>query len=106
MPSSKSTVSQRAKKTKTDVDLNESPELTSLLRQHVETEFSAELAALKSADTRQCPPNWQLSPWAVATYLLGGELENGVTISPKYIGNQRLIEIAIATLATDRALLL
>jgi MoxR-like ATPase len=41
----------------------------------------------------------------VATYLLGGEI-GGVRISPKYIGQRRVIEIAIATLATDRALLL
>jgi len=48
---------------------------------------------------------WKLSPWAVVTYLLGGEAD-GVTITPKYIGSRRLIEIAVATLATDRALLL
>ena len=35
-----------------------------------------------------------------------GKLENGFTVTPKYIGSRRLIEIAIATLATDRALLL
>ena len=32
--------------------------------------------------------------------------EDGTEISPKYIGNRRLIETAVATLATDRALLL
>jgi MoxR-like ATPase len=37
---------------------------------------------------------------------LGGTLANGFEISPKYIGNERLMEIAISTLATDRALLL
>jgi MoxR-like ATPase len=42
----------------------------------------------------------------VSTYLLGGTLDNGFVIAPKYIGNARLIEIAIATLTTDRALLL
>jgi MoxR-like ATPase len=42
----------------------------------------------------------------VATYVLGGELPNGFVVSPKYVGNRHLIEIAIATLATDRALLL
>ncbi|MEO1619999.1 MAG: AAA family ATPase, partial [Cyanobacteria bacterium J06632_3] len=77
-----------------------------ILRQHAETQFASELAALAEVDTRHRPPNWKLSPWAVSTYLLGGELENGTTISAKYVGNQRLIEIAIATLATDRALLL
>ena len=77
-----------------------------ILRQHAEEQFASELTALAEVDDRQCPPNWQLSPWAVATYLMGGTLENGVEISPKYVGNQRLMEIAIATLATDRALLL
>lgn len=79
---------------------------TQMLRQHAEQEFAHELAELASQDKRQRPPNWKLSPWAVATYLLGGKLENGFEISPKYIGNRRLIEVAIATLATDRALLL
>ena len=37
---------------------------------------------------------------------MGGTLEDGTVISPKYVGNRRLIEIAVATLATDRALLL
>ncbi len=76
------------------------------LRAHAEQQYAEELHALAQADTRQRPPNWQLSPWAVSTYLLGGELENGFKVSPKYIGNRRLIEIAIATLTTDRALLL
>ena len=81
-------------------------EKETLLRQHAEQKFAEELAELKKADTRQCPPNWNLSPWAVSTYLLGGKLENGFEVSAKYIGSRRLIEIAIATLATDRALLL
>lgn len=78
----------------------------SVLRQHAEQQYAHELEALASADQRPRPPRWNMSPWAVATYLLGGQLENGVTISPKYIGNPRVIEIAVATLATDRALLL
>lgn len=77
-----------------------------VLRQHAEQQFAAELEELRKADTRQRPANWQLSPWAVSTYLLGGTLENGFEVSAKYIGNRRLMEIAIATLTTDRALLL
>jgi len=80
--------------------------MTTILREHAEQQFAHELEALAKADTRARPPNWKLSPWAVATYLLGGALDDGGEISPKYIGNRRLIEIAIATLATDRALLL
>ncbi|HEV2404882.1 MAG TPA: AAA family ATPase [Ktedonobacterales bacterium] len=80
--------------------------LDAVLREHAEQQFAEELAELARADDRQRPPNWKLSPWAVRTYLLGGSLPNGFVVTPKYIGNARLIEIAIATLATDRALLL
>jgi MoxR-like ATPase len=77
-----------------------------ILRQHAEQQFAEELAALERHDTRQRPPRWRLSPWAITTYLLGGQLADGTTITPKYIGNRRVIEIATATLATDRGLLL
>ncbi|MEM9006670.1 MAG: AAA family ATPase [Cyanobacteria bacterium P01_F01_bin.86] len=77
-----------------------------ILRQHAEEQFATELAALTAVDDRQRPPNWQMSPWAVVTYLMGGTLDNGVEISAKYVGSRRLMEVAIATLATDRALLL
>jgi MoxR-like ATPase len=77
-----------------------------VLRQHAEQQYAEELAELGKSDTRNRPPNWRLSPWAVATYVLGGTLDNGFTVTPKYIGNRRVVEIAIATLTTDRALLL
>ncbi|WP_088241981.1 ATP-binding protein [Calothrix rhizosoleniae] len=77
-----------------------------LLREHAEHHFSEELEELSKIDNRHRPPNWQLSPWAVTTYLLGGKLDNGFEVSPKYIGDRRIIEIAVATLTTDRALLL
>lgn len=80
--------------------------MTNVLRAHAEHQFAEELHELAKADSRNRPPNWKLSPWAVATYLLGGELEGGFVVTPKYVGNRRLMEIAIATLATDRALLL
>src|SRR5688500_13636201 len=80
--------------------------MNAVLREHAEQQFAEELHELERADTRTRPPNWKLSPWAVATYLLGGKLENGFSVTPKYIGGRRVIEIAIATLATDRALLL
>jgi MoxR-like ATPase len=77
-----------------------------ILRAHAETEHADELSALARADDRPRPPRWRLSPQAVATYLLGGALPDGTPITPKYVGSRRLIEVAIATLATDRALLL
>ena len=80
--------------------------MPTVLRQHAEDQYAEELAALAASDSRQRPPNWRLSPWAVTTYILGGTLDNGVTISPKYVGSRRLMEVAVSTLATDRALLL
>ena len=80
--------------------------MSQLLREHAESQFADELAALQKADTRERPTNWALSPWAVVTYLMGGTLDNGFAVSAKYIGNRRLIETAVSTLATDRALLL
>jgi MoxR-like ATPase len=77
-----------------------------VMRQHAEQQFAEELAELAKADQRPRPENWALSPWAVVRYLMGGTLDNGFELSAKYIGNPRLMEVAVATLATDRALLL
>ncbi len=79
---------------------------SNVLRSTAESQYAAELAALAKADDRAKPPKWKLSPQAVVAYLMGGKLKDGTVITPKYVGNQRLIEIAVATLATDRALLL
>lgn len=80
--------------------------MSTILRQHAEQLFEKELAELKKNETGSVPTNWKLSPQSVVTYILGGKLKNGFEISPKYIGNKRLIEIAVSTLTTDRALLL
>jgi MoxR-like ATPase len=75
-------------------------------RRHAEDEYAHELAALAAGDDRVRPPGWRLSPAAVVTYLLGGQAADGTAITPKYVGSRRLIEVAVATLTTDRALLL
>ena len=77
-----------------------------ILRQHAEQQYAKELKAIKKVDDRQVPTNWAMSPWAVVTYIMGGTLEDGTEIEPKYFGNKRLIEVAVATLVTDRALML
>lgn len=77
-----------------------------LLRPHAEDAYAHELKILAKVDDRPRPGNWNLSPWAVVTYLLGGKLKDGTVIEPKYFGNRRIIEVAVATLVTDRALLL
>lgn len=80
--------------------------MSTLLRQHAEQLFAEELHELKKNETNPIPDNWVLSPQSVVTYLLGGKLKNGFEVTPKYIGRRRLMEIAVATLVTDRALLL
>jgi len=76
------------------------------LKMQAEEQFKEELEMLISQDKNEKPVNWQMSPRSVVKYLMGGKLNNGFEITPKYIGNQRLMEIAVATLTTDRALLL
>jgi MoxR-like ATPase len=78
----------------------------SVINQHAEQLFAHELEELKKQDSGNVPPNWNLSPQSVVTYLMGGKLSNGFEVSAKYIGDRRLIEIAVATLTTERALLL
>ena len=80
--------------------------MSDILRQPAEITYQAELEALRAQDSGKKPQNWSLSPQAVVTYLLGGKTADGTAISAKYVGNRRLIETAVATLATDRALLL
>ncbi|WP_432833432.1 ATP-binding protein [Dactylosporangium sp. CA-092794] len=82
------------------------PVAETVQRRHAEDEFAEELVTLAAADERPRPPGWRLSPAAVVTYLLGGETADGTVITPKYVGPRRLMEVAVATLATDRALLL
>jgi hypothetical protein len=76
------------------------------IRLSAEELYAHELSALEAGDKFPRPANWRLSPKAIVTYILGGKAANGTSISAKYIGNRRLIETAVATLATDRALLL
>ncbi|MBY9082229.1 AAA family ATPase [Paenibacillus sp. HN-1] len=76
-----------------------------LLRQPAEGLYAEELEELQKHDDGRIPSGWSLSPRAVLTYITGGKAGKK-KITPKYIGNQRLVEMAIATLVTDRALLL
>ncbi|RKN75961.1 ATP-binding protein [Paenibacillus ginsengarvi] len=80
-------------------------EMQNAVRLPAELLYEKELEALKAADTDVKPAGWQLSPKSVLTFLVGGSAK-GVAITPKYIGHRRLVEMAIATLLTDRALLL
>jgi MoxR-like ATPase len=76
-----------------------------MLRAPAETLYAEELDQLAKADGFPKPPGWRMSPRAVLTYITGGKV-GSMNVTPKYIGHRRLVEIAISTLVTDRALLL
>lgn len=78
---------------------------TNILRAPAEELFAEEIEALIASDKHEKPASWRMSPRAVLTYMCGGKAGNK-EITPKYIGAPRLVEIAISTLVTDRALLL
>ncbi|MEZ6073679.1 MAG: AAA family ATPase [Pirellulales bacterium] len=79
--------------------------MTKVLREPVEKTYASDLEVLKANDKGQKPTGWMLSPQAVVTYVMGGKVGKH-QIDAKYVGNRRIIETAVATLATDRALLL
>ncbi|HUQ01962.1 MAG TPA: AAA family ATPase [Kofleriaceae bacterium] len=77
------------------------------IRLPAEKKYEDELKALAKADKDAKPPGWALSPRAVETYILGADKAvGGATITPKYVGDRSLVQVAIATLASDRALML
>jgi MoxR-like ATPase len=76
-----------------------------ILRAPAEVLYAEEIEQLVKEDKHDRPPGWKMSPRAVLTYICGGKA-GSLAITPKYIGHQRLVEIAISTLVTDRALLL
>ncbi|MBX9585580.1 MAG: AAA family ATPase [Gemmataceae bacterium] len=76
-----------------------------MLRAPAEVLYAEELEQLTKEDKHPRPPGWRMSPRAVLTYIIGGKA-GAMPITPKYIGHNRLVEIAISTLVTDRSLLL
>ena len=77
----------------------------------VEIRYAEELEALKANDDGRKPENWQLSPKAVRTFILGSNKAlkyNGksIGIKKKFFGNDALVERCIITLAGSRGLML
>ena len=85
-----------------------------VLREPAEVRYADQLEALKQNDDETPPANWKLSPRAVLTYITGGKslkaTVNGksaeVAITRKFFGDDSVVERAIVTLASERALLL
>jgi MoxR-like ATPase len=85
-----------------------------VLREPAEVRYADQLEALRQNDPDTPPAPWKLSPRSVLAYVTGGQtLEakvNGksvkVPITRKFYGEDALVERAIVTLASERALLL
>lgn len=82
-----------------------------MIKPPVEVRYREELEALKSVDLNRKPENWQLSPQAVRTFILGSKTPisyqgREINIGKKYFGNDALVERCIITLAGNRGLML
>lgn len=90
--------------------MNQDP--NDFIRFSAEDRCLQELETLKACDPFDKPAGWQLSPKMVETFIMGSDKplktqdDGQFSIIPKYIGDKHLIQVAIATLASDRALLL
>jgi MoxR-like ATPase len=85
-----------------------------ILRLPAEQTFAAQLEALRQNDPDKPPSSWRMSPRNVLTYIIGGKTldadlngkKQKVDITRKFFGDTAIVERAIVTLASDRALLL
>ncbi len=77
------------------------------IRLPAEKKYEKEIKALIDADKGPRPPGWAMTPKAAETYIMGAEKPvGGVTITAKYVGDPSMVQVCIATLASDRALML
>ena len=82
--------------------------MNELIKPLAEQRFQDEIEILKNWDEQNQHPRphaWQLSPQAVVKFIVGG-MAGDKPISAKYFGADRAVQVAVATLTTDRALLL
>ena len=85
-----------------------------ILRLPAERIFADQLEALRQNDPDKPPSSWKLSPRSVLTYIVGGKSldatidgkKQEIEITRKFFGETAIVERAIVTLASDRALLL
>jgi MoxR-like ATPase len=95
------------------------PNAPDILREPAERQFAAQLAALAQNDKDRPPSAWRLSPRAVLAYIVGmpkplkltqggqgNDKTTEVAITRKFFGDDAIVERAIVTLASERALLL
>ncbi|PUA28801.1 MAG: AAA family ATPase [Cellvibrio sp. 79] len=74
-----------------------------VLRAVAEIRFADELQKLRDNDTYKRPENWQLSPQAVRSFVIG---DKKLGISKKFFGDDPLVERCIVTLMGHQGLML
>jgi MoxR-like ATPase len=85
-----------------------------VLREPAETQFADQIAALIQNDKTTPPSSWMMSPKSVLEYIVGGQTldatingkKQKIKITKKFFGDEGIVERAIVTLASERALLL
>jgi MoxR-like ATPase len=85
-----------------------------VLREPAEVRYADQLEALRQNDADAPPANWRMSPRSVLLYIVGGKTLKAtisgktteVPITRKFFGDDGIVERAIVTLASERALLL
>lgn len=98
----------------TKVDETLGPDGEPVLRQPAEAAHADQLEALRQNESDTPPPSWRLSPRSVLAYVVGGQTlpatirgkKTEVEITRKFFGDDTVVERAIVTLASERALLL
>jgi MoxR-like ATPase len=89
-------------------------ESNDVLRLPAEVLFADQLEALRQNESDTAPLSWKLAPRSVLSYIIGGKTldatidgkKQRVEITRKFFGDTAIVERAIVTLASDRALLL
>jgi MoxR-like ATPase len=95
-------------------DTTEVAAAAEVLREPAEIRHADQLEALRQNDGDTPPAGWKLSPRSVFNYIVGGKplkikvdgKTTEVPITRKFFGEDSLVERAIVTLASERALLL
>ena len=85
-----------------------------VLREPAEAQFADQIEALRQNDSTTPPASWILSPKSVLEYIIGGQRLKAkidgkaqeIEITKKFFGDRAIVERAIVTLASERALLL
>ena len=106
---------KKTDETDTEEKTNGVAKVSEVLREPAEIRYAIELEALRQNDTDEAPSPWRLSPKQVLAYITGTKKPLKATIdgktievpiARKFFGDDTIVERAIVTLASERALLL